>query len=260
MKVVILCGGRGTRLREETEYRPKPMVPIGDRPILWHIMKTYAHHGFNEFVLCLGYKGDQIKDFFRNYLWNTCDTTLRLGQEAAVQFHTRHSEESWTVTLAETGLDTMTAGRLKRIQRYIGGDETFLLTYGDGVGDVDIPQSIAFHREHGRLLTLTAVHPPGRFGEIVRTPDGAVTAFNEKPQTEVGWINGGYFVVSSKVFDYLENSDEVMFEQAPIKKIAAEDQLRAYQHAGFWQPMDTYQEFLLLNRLWNEGRAPWKVW
>ncbi len=260
MKVVILCGGRGTRLREETEYRPKPMVPIGDRPILWHIMKTYAHHGFNEFVLCLGYKGDQIKDFFRNYLWNTCDTTLRLGQEAAVQFHTRHSEESWTVTLAETGLDTMTAGRLKRIQRYIGNDEHFLLTYGDGVGNVDIPRSVAFHREHGRLLTLTAVHPPGRFGEIVRTPDGAVTEFNEKPQAEGGWINGGYFVVSSKVFDYLEDSDEVMFEQAPIKKIAAEGQLRAHQHAGFWQPMDTYQEFLLLNRLWNEGRAPWKVW
>ena len=260
MKVVILCGGRGTRLREETEYRPKPMVPIGDRPILWHIMKTYAHHGFNEFVLCLGYKGDQIKDYFRNYLWNTCDTTLRLGQDPAVQFHTRHNEESWTVTLAETGENTMTAGRLKRIQRYIGEDETFLLTYGDGVGNVDIPAAVAFHRQHGRLLTLTAVHPPGRFGEIGLEKNGVVREFNEKPQAEGGWINGGFFVANSKVFDYLADSDEVMFEQGPVKKIASENQLRAYSHTGFWQPMDTYQEFLLLNRLWNEGQAPWKVW
>ena len=260
MKVVVLCGGRGTRLREETEYRPKPMVPIGNRPILWHIMKTYAHYGFNDFILCLGYKGDQIKEYFRNYLWNTCDTTLRLGHDAEVKFHTRHSEESWTVTLAETGEDTMTAGRLKRIQRYIGDDETFLFTYGDGVGDVDIPGAVAFHRAHGRLLTLTAVHPPGRFGELALTEGGAVREFNEKPQAEGGWINGGYFVASAKIFNRLEDSDGVMFEQAPMKKLAAEDQLRAHGHTGFWQPMDTYQEFLLLNRLWNEGHAPWKVW
>jgi glucose-1-phosphate cytidylyltransferase len=260
MKVVILCGGRGTRLREETEYRPKPMVPIGDRPILWHIMKTYAHHGFTEFVLCLGYKGEMIRDYFRNYLWNTCDTTLRLGQDAEVKFHTRHSEESWTVTLAETGENTMTAGRLKRIQKYIGDDETFLFTYGDGVGNVDIEGSLKFHREHGKLLTLTAVHPPGRFGELGLAEDGAVREFNEKPQAEGGWINGGYFVANRRIFDYLEDSDDMMFEQAPIKKIAAENQLRARAHTGFWQPMDTYQEFLLLNRLWNEGSAPWKVW
>ena len=260
MKVVILCGGRGTRLREETEYRPKPMVPIGDRPILWHIMKTYAHHGFHEFVLCLGYKGDLIKDYFRNYLWHTCDTTLRLGPDPAVQFHTRHTEEAWTVTLADTGENTMTAGRLKRIQKYIGDDETFLFTYGDGVGNVDIESSLKFHREHGKLLTLTAVHPPGRFGELGLAEDGAVREFNEKPQAEGGWINGGYFVANRRIFDYLEDSDDMMFEQAPIKKIAAEDQLRARPHTGFWQPMDTYQEFLLLNRLWNESSAPWKVW
>ena len=260
MKVVILCGGRGTRLREETEYRPKPMVPIGDRPILWHIMKTYAHHGFHEFVLCLGYKGEMIKDYFRNYLWHTCDTTLQLGPDPAVQFHTRHTEEAWTVTLADTGQETMTAGRLKRIQKYIGEDETFLFTYGDGVGNVDIGGSLKFHREHGKLLTLTAVHPPGRFGEIGLDDDGAVREFNEKPQAEDGWINGGYFVANRGIFDYLDDSDGVMFEQEPVKKIAADDQLRARTHTGFWQPMDTYREFLLLNRLWDEGRAPWKTW
>jgi glucose-1-phosphate cytidylyltransferase len=260
MKVVILCGGKGTRLREETEYRPKPMVPIGDRPILWHIMKTYAAHGHTEFILCLGYKGDVIKDFFRNYLWMTSDVTLKLGHQPQLKIHNHHDEEDWTVTLADTGQETMTAGRIARIERYLGDDESFLFTYGDGVGNVDVSKSIAFHQSHGKLLTLTSVHPPGRFGELGTEPDGSVNQFNEKPQSEGGWINGGYFVASRKIFPYIQGSDHLMFEQEPIRKIAAEGQLMAFPHAGFWQPMDTYQEFLLLNRLWDSGKAPWKIW
>ena len=260
MKVVILCGGRGTRLREETEYRPKPMVPIGDRPILWHIMKTYAHHGFSDFVLCLGYKGDQIKDYFRNYLWHTCDTTLTLGREPQVEYHTRHTEEAWTVTLADTGEDSMTAHRIHQIRKYVGGDDTFLLTYGDGVGNIDIPGALAFHRANGRVLTLAAVHPPGRFGELGLDADSTVHGFNEKPQAEGGYINGGYMVCDRRVFDYLTDDPTMMFEREPMQRLTAERQLAAFQHEGFWQPMDTYQEFLLLNRLWAEGTAPWKVW
>ncbi len=260
MKVVILCGGKGTRLREETEYRPKPMVPIGDRPILWHIMKTYAAHGHREFILCLGYKGDVIKDFFRNYLWMTSDVTLKLGHQPQITIHNHHDEEDWTVTLADTGQETMTAGRIARIERYLGDDESFLLTYGDGVGDVDITKSIEFHQTHGKLLTLTAVHPPGRFGELGMEPGGSVSQFNEKPQVEGGWINGGYFVASRKILSYIRGGDHLMFEQEPIRKIAAEGQLMAFQHGGFWQPMDTYQEFQLLNRLWDSGKAPWKIW
>jgi glucose-1-phosphate cytidylyltransferase len=260
MKVVILCGGKGTRLREETEFRPKPMLPIGDRPILWHIMKTYAHYGFNEFVLCLGYKGEMIKEYFRNYLWNTCDTTLFLGRDPEAKFHTRHNEEDWQVTLAETGEDSMTGDRVYRIKQYLGADDTFLLTYGDGVGNMDIPASIAFHRAAGKVCTLTAVHPPGRFGELGLKEDFSVQGFNEKPQTESGYINGGYMVCSSLLFSYLEGNPAVMLEQEPLRKLAAEGKMAAYKHEGFWQPMDTFQEFTLLNKLWQEGRAPWKVW
>jgi glucose-1-phosphate cytidylyltransferase len=260
MKVVILCGGKGTRLREETEYRPKPMLPIGDRPILWHIMKIYASYGFKEFVLCLGYKGEMIKDYFRNYLWMTSDVTLCLGQSPAVEFKDHHDEEDWCVTLAGTGENTMTAGRIKRIERYIGDDDAFFLTYGDGVGNIDVPAVLDFHRSHGKLLTLTAVHPPGRFGEIGMDADGSVREFNEKPQTEGGWINGGFFVVSRKVFDYLKDCDDVMFEQDPVRTLARENQVKAFAHNGFWQPMDTFQEFLLLNRLWGADTAPWKTW
>jgi glucose-1-phosphate cytidylyltransferase len=261
MKVVILCGGKGTRLREETEFRPKPMLPIGDRPILWHIMKTYAQQGHREFILCLGYKGEMIKEYFRNYLWMTSDVTLKLGREPAVDFRDHHDEEDWCVSLAGTGENTLTAGRIRRIKRYIGDDEHFLLTYGDGVGDVDINASIEFHRQHGKLLTVTAVHPPGRFGELGLTQDLAVTGFNEKPQAEGGWINGGYFVASRGIFDYLpETSDQIMFEQDPMRALVADDQLAAYLHTGFWQPMDTFQEFTLLNGLWNEGNAPWQTW
>jgi glucose-1-phosphate cytidylyltransferase len=260
MKVVILCGGKGTRLREETEYRPKPMVPIGGRPILWHIMKTYASYGFKDFILCLGYKGNIIKEYFRNYQWMSTDVSMRLGEESCVHFHDKHDEENWSVTLAETGEETMTAGRIERIRRHLGNDEEFFLTYGDGVGAIDITAALAFHRSHKKLLTLTSVHPPGRFGELTLADNGLVRAFNEKPQTESGWINGGYFIANVGIFDYLQNTGSVMFEQEPMRKIAAAGQLMAFRHSGFWHPMDTYQEYLLLNRLWDEQKAPWKVW
>jgi glucose-1-phosphate cytidylyltransferase len=260
MKVVILCGGRGTRLREETEYRPKPMVPIGRQPILWHIMKYYAHFGHTEFILCLGYKGEMIKEYFRNYPWMAGDVSLQLGRTPAVRFHDHYEEESWSVTLAETGDETMTGGRIRRIRRHLGEDKEFFLTYGDGVGNVDIGALLAFHHQHGKLLTVTAVRPPGRFGEIGLASNNSVFLFNEKPQVEGGWISGGFFVASTKLFEYLPDSDSITFEQEPIRKIAADGELMGYRHEGFWQPMDTYQEFLLLNRLWTEGRAPWKAW
>lgn len=260
MKVVILCGGKGTRLREETEFRPKPMVPIGDRPILWHIMKYYAHFGHKEFILCLGYKGDMIKDYFRNYLWNTCDITLSLGREPAARFHSRHNEEDWNVTLADTGENSMTAYRIRMVERYLGSDETFLLTYGDGVGNIDIPGSIAHHQKSGKVCTLSAVHPPGRFGELGIDNDNTIHGFNEKPQAEGGYINGGYMVCSRSLFDYLPDDPGMMLEQAPMKKLTADGKLSAFKHDGFWQPMDTFQEFGLLNKLWDDGKAPWKVW
>ena len=261
MKVVILCGGKGTRLREETEFRPKPMIPIGDRPILWHIMKTYAAQGHDEFILCLGYKGDMIKEYFRNYLWMTSDVTLKLGPNSAVSYRDHHEEEDWCVTLAGTGENTLTAGRIKRIERYIGADEHFLFTYGDGVGNVDIQGSIDFHRKHGKLLTLTAVRPPGRFSELTIDDERNSAALNQNPQTAAGWINGGYFVASRGLFDYLgEDSDQTMFEQEPMRRLVADGQVAAFHHNGFWQPMDTFDESALRNRLWRDGGAPWKVW
>ena len=247
-------------MREETEYRPKPMFPIGNRPILWHIMKTYAHYGHRDFVLCLGYKGDMIKDYFRNYLWHTCDTTLMLGRKPAVKFHNNHDEEDWSVTLADTGENSMTAYRIRLIQKYLGDDDTFLLTYGDGVADIDIPASIAHYRRSGKVCTLAAMHPPGRFGELGLDGDNAVQGFNEKPQAEGGFINGGYMVCSRRLFDYLPDDPGMMLERAPMKQLTADGQLSAYKHNGFWQPMDTYQEFSLLNQLWESGNAPWKVW
>ncbi len=260
MKVVILCGGKGTRLREETEYRPKPMVPIGDRPILWHIMKIYAAHGFKDFVLCLGYKGEMIKDYFRNYLWMTSDVSLQLGRKPAVRFHNHHDEEDWSVTLVDTGQETLTAGRVNRIRGHLGNDSEFFLTYGDGVGNVEITAELDFHKQHGKKMTLTAVRPPGRFGELNINDDGGVTEFNEKPQVTQGRINGGFFVVSTKIFDDLENSDNILLEQQPMRKLAGEGELKAFAHDGFWQPMDTFQEFTLLNKMWAEGNAPWKIW
>lgn len=231
------------RLREETEYRPKPMVPIGNRPILWHIMRTYAAHGHTEFILCLGYKGEVIKDWFRNLHWMVSDVRLKVGETDGVDFYTAIEEKGWTVTMADTGQETMTGARIKRIERYLGDDEEFLLTYGDGVGKIDIGASIAYHRATGRILTLTGVRPPGRWGEL-KVNGGVVTTFFEKPQTSAGRINGGYFVANRKLFDYLNDDPLLVFEQGPLTTLSREGQLACYAHDGFWQPMDTYQEFM----------------
>lgn len=260
MKVVILCGGKGTRLREETEYRPKPMVPIGNRPILWHIMKIYAHYGHRDFVLCLGYKGEMIKDFFRNYLWNTCDITLSLGRKSETEFHDRHDEENWNVTLAETGEESMTAYRVKKIQRYIPAGEPFMLTYGDGLATIDINALLSAHRQAGKICTISAVHPAGRFGALRIDADNRIKTFSEKPQFEDAHVNGGYMVCEHRMFDYLPEDPSVMLERKPMEELVRDGQLNAYKHEGFWQPMDTYQETQHLNHLWAEGRASWKVW
>ena len=257
MKVVILCGGLGTRLREETEFRPKPMVPIGGRPILWHIMKTYAFYGHKHFVLCLGYRGEMIKEFFRNYQWNTSDVTLRLGTAPKIQYHTQHDEGDWTVTLLDTGENTQTGGRLRRALPYIEDDD-FLLTYGDGLINSDINESIRFHHAHGKLATVTAVHPSGRFGEM-QIEGEKVRAFNEKPELESGFINGGFFVLNRKIGDYLTN-DASIFEQDALPQLSIEGKLQAFQHTGFWQCMDTFREQQILEKMWQSGGAPWKKW
>ena len=260
MKVVILCGGKGTRLREETEYRPKPMVPIGGKPILWHIMKTYAEAGHKDFVLCLGYKGDMIKDFFRNYMWSLSDVTMTLGEKSDVIFHDRHEEEDWNVTLADTGENSMTAFRIREIRKYLTEGEDFLLTYGDGVGNIDINSSIDFHKKNGTICTMTGVHPPGRFGELGIGENDRVLTFNEKPQAEGGYINGGYMVCKEAMFDYLPDDPGMMLERAPMENLAKDGELSVFKHETFWQPMDTFMEFQLLNQLWDTGKAPWKVW
>ena len=257
MKVVILCGGLGTRLREETEFRPKPMVPIGDRPILWHIMKIYAQHGFRDFVLCLGYKGEVIKEYFRNYQWNTSDVTLKLGAHPKIRYHNQHDEEDWTVTMVDTGQNTQTGGRLRRVLNHIE-EETFLLTYGDGVTDSNIRASVEFHLKHRPVLTITAVQPPGRFGEVSLS-GSSVTGFREKPSRDAGYINGGFFVVDRKIKDYL-TGDDCILEREPMVGLANEGKIKAFCHAGFWQCMDTYREQQLLTGMWNSGTAPWKIW
>jgi glucose-1-phosphate cytidylyltransferase len=260
MKVVILCGGQGTRLREETEYRPKPMVPIGNRPILWHIMKYYAHFGHKDFILCLGYKGEMIKEFFRNYLWNTCDVSLSLGRTPRMKFHARHAEEDWTVTLADTGESSMTAYRLRCVAPHLSKREPFLFTYGDGLSNIDINATIAAHKQAKKICTISAVHPAGRFGSLNIEADGSIRTFVEKPQVEQAYVNGGYMVCAPQIFEYLPDDPGVMFEREPIAKLVARGQLHSYRHEGFWQPMDTYQESQYLNRLWAEQKAPWKVW
>jgi glucose-1-phosphate cytidylyltransferase len=256
MKTVILCGGLGTRLREETEYRPKPLVDVGGRPILWHIMKLYAHHGFHDFVLCLGYKGNMIKEYFLNYEAMNNDFTICLGREARLDFNGSHQEQGFQVTLADTGLNSMTGGRVKRIQKYVEGG-TFMVTYGDGVSDVDVSKLLHFHRSHGRLATLTTVRPISRFG-ILDVSAGQVSRFIEKPQIE-GCINAGFFVFEPAVFDYLQG-DDCILEREPLENLAADGQLMAYQHDGFFFAMDTYREYQYLNDLWASGSAPWKVW
>jgi len=257
MKVIILCGGLGTRLREETEFRPKPMVPVGPRPILWHIMKYYAAFGHKEFILCLGYKGEIIKDYFRNYNWNTSDVTLKLGRNPEIRYHNSHDEEDWTVTMIDTGQDTMTGGRLKRALAYIP-DETFLLTYGDGVTNSNINDSIHFHKEHGKLATVTAVKPSGRFGELAMDGE-TITAFREKPEKESSYISGGFFVMNRKIGDYL-SGDSCILEREPLENLTKNSQIHAWKHDGFWQCMDTLREQELLTRIWNSGQAPWKIW
>ena len=257
MKVVILCGGLGTRLREETEYRPKPMVPVGGRPILWHIMKTYAAHGHKEFILCLGYKGEVIKDYFRNYNWNTSDITLKLGSNPQIQYHNSHDEEDWTVTMIDTGEKTLTGGRLQRVLRYLHEDD-FLLTYGDGLTNSDINGSIAQHQQTGALMTMTAVHPSGRFGELDMEGE-VITSFNEKPEQDSSYINGGYLVVNKAIADYL-TGDSCTLEREPMERLAKEGRLYAWKHKGFWQCMDNIREMEKLNALWNSGCAPWKIW
>jgi glucose-1-phosphate cytidylyltransferase len=257
VKVIVLCGGQGTRLREETEYRPKPLVEVGGRPILWHIMKLFAHHGHRSFVLCLGYRSHMIKEYFLNYEALTNDFTISLGRLHAVHYHDAHQEQNFTVTLADTGLNTMTGGRVKRVQKYIKGD-TFLVTYGDGVGDVDVQALVEFHRSHGKLATVTTVHPQSRFGVLNVTDNGAVKCFAEKPQLD-GWASAGFFVFDRRVFNYLDG-DDCILEREPLERLAAEGQLMAYRHEGFFFAMDTYREYLVLNELWASGRAPWMVW
>jgi len=260
MKVVILCGGKGTRLQEETEYRPKPMVPVGGKPILWHIMKYYAGKGHKEFILCLGYKGGMIKEYFRNYRWNVCDVTMTLGLGSVPTFHGGHDEEDWKVTLAETGEGTMTAYRVKMIKRYIPEDERFLLTYGDGLSNIDIEASIREHKSSGKVCTITAVHPAGRFGAISVEKDGSIRSFEEKPQVEADYINGGYMVCNYEMFNYLPDDPNVMLERDPMTHLVADRQLHSYRHEGFWQPMDNMKEMQFLNSLWESGKAPWKIW
>jgi glucose-1-phosphate cytidylyltransferase len=257
VKVVILCGGQGTRLREETEYRPKPLVDVGGRPILWHIMKLYAHHGHRDFVLCLGYRGHMIKQYFLNYEALTNDFTICLGRRHTVAYHGEHQEQDFNVTLADTGLETMTGGRVLRARTYVP-DDLFMVTYGDGVGDVNVAALLAFHQAHGKLATVTTVRPQSRFGVLDLYDDGRVRCFAEKPRLD-GWANAGFFVLHRRVFDYLDGDDCVL-EREPLEKLAADGQLVAYRHEGFFYAMDTYREYVALNELWNSGQAPWKVW
>jgi glucose-1-phosphate cytidylyltransferase len=255
MKVVLLAGGLGTRLSEETIVRPKPMVEIGGRPVLWHIMKTYSHYGLNDFVVCLGYKGYMIKEYFANYFLHMSDVTINLRSNE-LKVH-QSSSEPWTVTLVDTGDETMTGGRLGRVRHHVG-EEAFCFTYGDGVSSVDIGSLIQFHREHGRHATLTAVQPPGRFG-LVDFEQEKIVGFQEKPAGDGGWINGGFFVLEAEVFDLIEG-DSTVWEREPLEELARSGQLSAFKHRGFWQPMDTLRDKMLLEELWDSGGAPWKVW
>ncbi len=256
MKAVLLAGGLGTRISEETSVKPKPMIEIGGKPILWHIMKMYSHHGINDFIICLGYKGYVIKEYFSNYFLHMSDVTINM-RDNTTQIH-NNDAEPWSVTLVETGEETMIGGRIKRILPYVADDEAFCLTYGDGVGDVDIGLVIRNHRKAGRLASVTATQPPGRFGAIRHEGD-RVLGFQEKPQGDGGWINGGFFVLSPKVGEYIEN-DATVWEREPMEQLAMEGQLTVHFHDGFWQPMDTLRDKHYLEDLWASGKAPWKMW
>lgn len=258
MKIVILCGGKGTRLREETEYRPKPLVEIGGRPVLWHIMKLYAHYGLQDFVLCLGYRGSMIKDYFLNYEAMNNDFTIQLGEKHPIQYHSAHKEQNYRVTLVDTGLEVMTGARIKHASTYLDGD-TFMVTYGDGVSDLNIKNLLAFHRGHGRLATITTMRPTSRFGILDIEKNGRVLQFTEKPQVG-GWASAGFFVFERKVLDYLSVEPDCILEREPLERLSSEKQLFAYQHDGFFYAMDTYREYQHLNELWDSGNAPWAVW
>ncbi|MFX4262564.1 glucose-1-phosphate cytidylyltransferase [Pelotomaculum propionicicum] len=257
MKTVILAGGFGTRISEESHLKPKPMVEIGEKPVLWHIMKIFSYYGFNDFIICLGYKGYCIKEYFANYFLHESDVTFDFTKIDKKTVH-QNGAEPWRVTLVNTGIDTMTGGRVKRIKPYIG-NETFLLTYGDGVADVDILQLIAYHKTHGRLATVTTTQPVGRFGVLSLSEDNRVNGFREKPKGDGAWINSGFFVMEPRVFDYIEG-DQTILEREPLERLVIDNQLMAYKHTGFWQPMDTIRDRNLLEKLWQTGKAPWKVW
>jgi len=256
MKVVILCGGAGTRLREETEFRPKSMVKIGTKPILWHIMKHYAHYGFNQFVLCLGYKGEVIKEYFYHYMLHNNDVTVKLGQDRQITIHENNQVEDWEITMVDTGESTLKGARIHKIQRYI--DDDFMVTYGDGVSDINISNLLDFHKKHGKVGTVTGVSPRSSYGQI-KQEDGKVCAFIEKPKIEEGLINGGFFVLSPKVLDRI-TGDDCTWENEPLKNLARDGGLMAYTHDGFWQPMDTMREMVYLQELWDKNEAPWKIW
>ena len=256
MKAVILAGGLGTRLAEETAVRPKPMVEVGGKPILWHLLKLFSHHGINDFVVCLGYKGYVIKEYFANYFLHMSDVTFDLAENRMEVCH-RHCEP-WRVTLVDTGEHTQTGGRLKRVRDYLD-DDSFCFTYGDGLSDVDLTALLRFHKEQGRLATVTAVQPPGRFGSL-DIADQKITRFEEKPQGDGNWINGGFFVLQRAALDYIDGNDDTVWERAPLEKLARDGQLSAFTHRGFWQPMDTLRDKMRLEDIWQSGEAPWKVW
>jgi glucose-1-phosphate cytidylyltransferase len=256
MKAILLAGGLGTRMREETEFRPKPMVTIGGKPILWHIMRTYAIHQISEFVVLTGYKGELIREYFNDFAAQNMDFTVTLGEKPSFKKHGSMIEEGWKVTVVDTGETTLTGGRIYRARDHIGS-ETFLCTYGDGVADIDIGRLLEFHKFHGKIATMSSVRPVSRFGVVDISTTGKVEGFREKPQTE-SWVNAGYFVFEPEIFNYLDS--ECVLEEEPLNKLSKDGELMAYKHEGFWQPMDTYRESIMLNQLWNEGNAPWKKW
>lgn len=258
MKVLILAGGYGSRLSEETDTRPKPMIEIGGKPIIWHIMKTYSHYGFNDFIILCGYKGYIIKEYFANYFVHNSDLTIDLSANK-IEVH-KNSSEPWKVTLIDTGIDTNTGGRVIRAKPFIEKDTPFMLTYGDGVTDVDIKQLVDFHQAHGKAITITSSQPEGRFGALDICEGGRVSSFVEKPKGDGGWINAGYFVCKYKVFDYITDGDQTIFEKKPLEKLASDGELYTYMHKGFWRPMDTLRDKKTLEELWNSGKAKWKVW
>jgi len=256
MKVVILCGGMGTRLREETEFRPKPMIKVGEKPILWHIMRHYAYHGFNQFILCLGYKGEVIKEYFYHYMLHNNDVTVKLGQDRKIIIHENNQIDDWKITMVDTGENTLKGGRIHKIQKYV--DDDFMVTYGDGVSDLNISDLVKFHKEHGKIGTLTGVSPSSSYGQI-KSENGKVLEFVEKPKIEEGMINGGFFVFKNEIFNYLNSNEDCDFEIGTLEQLTQAGQLMVYHHKGDWACMDTYRDSVFLNGLWKNGNAFWKV-